>query len=321
LVGGVFATLNRYCNARLWRPPASPLNIVVTGSTRGLGKALAREFLAHKDSVVITGRTPEAVAQAITEIKQELEGFGLSAVGSASRPGSRQQHQHQHQSAADGGGSSSISGPQLYGVVCDVTQPESVAALAVQAQVRQSRVPRAAGTQRHVCLVRLCCNTCIDALSKGFPPHLMPHQPVHVFSTSSCCPRQASDPIIAAAAVVCLWHAPSRPPAQELLGTVDVWICNAGYSGSFKPFLASDPAALEAVVKTNLLGTLLCVREASKLMLQQQLGGHIFMMDGAGADGSATPQYAAYGEGGAGASNLSCRGDHLQFLSSSSSKS
>lgn len=28
----------------------------------------------------------------------------------------------------------------------------------------------------------------------------------------------------------------------------------------------------------------------------QELGGHIFMMDGAGADGSATPQYAAYGE-------------------------
>jgi chlorophyll(ide) b reductase len=49
-------------------------------------------------------------------------------------------------------------------------------------------------------------------------------------------------------------------------------------------------------VKTNLLGTLLCSREAARLMLGQQLGGHIFIMDGAGADGSATPQYAAYGE-------------------------
>lgn len=77
---------------------------------------------------------------------------------------------------------------------------------------------------------------------------------------------------------------------------MDVWICNAGYSGSFKPFLTAEPDALEAVVKTNLLGTLLCAREASKMMLQQKLGGHIFMMDGAGADGSATPQYAAYGE-------------------------
>jgi NAD(P)-dependent dehydrogenase (short-subunit alcohol dehydrogenase family) len=88
------------------------------------------------------------------------------------------------------------------------------------------------------------------------------------------------------------------PPTllQVLLGAVDVWICNAGYSGSFKPFLDSDPATLEAVVRTNLLGTLLCAREAGRLMLQQRLGGHIFIMDGAGADGSATPQYAAYGE-------------------------
>lgn len=75
-----------------------------------------------------------------------------------------------------------------------------------------------------------------------------------------------------------------------------MWICNAGYSGSFKPFLAADPSTIEAVVKTNLLGTLLCAREAGRLMLQQKLGGHIFMMDGAGADGSATPQYAAYGK-------------------------
>ena len=86
-------------------------------------------------------------------------------------------------------------------------------------------------------------------------------------------------------------------PLQELLGSVDVWICNAGYSGSFKPFMAAEPHTLEAVVKTNLLGTLLCAREAGRIMLQQELGGHIFIMDGAGADGSATPQYAAYGEG------------------------
>lgn len=84
--------------------------------------------------------------------------------------------------------------------------------------------------------------------------------------------------------------------SRALLGSVDVWICNAGYSGSFKNFLDSDPASIAAVVKTNLLGTLLCSRAAAKLMLQQELGGHIFIMDGAGADGSPTPQYAAYGE-------------------------
>jgi chlorophyll(ide) b reductase len=73
-------------------------------------------------------------------------------------------------------------------------------------------------------------------------------------------------------------------------------LTSAGYSGSFKHFLEQEPATIEAVVKTNLLGTLLCSREAARLMLGQPLGGHIFIMDGAGADGSATPQYAAYGE-------------------------
>lgn len=131
-IGGIFATVNRYCSARLWRPPASPLNVVVTGSTRGLGKALAREFLAHGDSVVVTGRTPEAVAQSIREIKQELAGFGLSA-GSAS-VSRKAPKQLQQQQAAPSGDSSS-TGPQIHGIVCDVTQPESVAALAADAQV------------------------------------------------------------------------------------------------------------------------------------------------------------------------------------------
>ena len=30
-------------------------------------------------------------------------------------------------------------------------------------------------------------------------------------------------------------------------------------------------------------------------MKSQQDGGHIFLMDGAGADGNATPRFAAYG--------------------------
>jgi hypothetical protein len=135
-IGGIFATVNRYCSARLWRPPASPLNIVVTGSTRGLGKALAREFLAHGDSVVVTGRTPHAVAQSIGEIKQELAGFGLSAgSGSVSRKAPKQLQQQQQATSTGDSSSSSSAGPHIHGIVCDVTQPESVAALAAEAQV------------------------------------------------------------------------------------------------------------------------------------------------------------------------------------------
>ena len=35
--------------------------------------------------------------------------------------------------------------------------------------------------------------------------------------------------------------------------------------------------------------------QAIKLMKSQPDGGHIFLMEGAGADGSATPRFAAYG--------------------------
>jgi hypothetical protein len=30
-IGGLFAAAHRYCSARVWRPPNSPLNILVTG--------------------------------------------------------------------------------------------------------------------------------------------------------------------------------------------------------------------------------------------------------------------------------------------------
>jgi hypothetical protein len=46
------------------------------------------------------------------------------------------------------------------------------------------------------------------------------------------------------------------------------------------------------VVGTNLLGALLCARQAAATMLRQEMGGHIFFVDGAGSDGMATPMYA-----------------------------
>lgn len=44
-VGGLYAGLNRMGVKRLWTAPTRPLNVVITGSTKGIGKALAREFL------------------------------------------------------------------------------------------------------------------------------------------------------------------------------------------------------------------------------------------------------------------------------------
>lgn len=73
---------------------------------------------------------------------------------------------------------------------------------------------------------------------------------------------------------------------------------------SLQSFLDATPEQLTQVVGTNLGGSLLCMRAALKLMAGQDKGGHIFTMDGAGADGQATPQYAAYGATKAGASEL-----------------
>ncbi|KAH9762307.1 putative chlorophyll(ide) b reductase NYC1 [Citrus sinensis] len=49
------------------------------------------------------------------------------------------------------------------------------------------------------------------------------------------------------------------------------------------------------IVSTNLVGSILCTREAMRVMRDQPKGGHIFNMDGAGSGGSSTPLTAFYG--------------------------
>lgn len=45
-----------------------PKRIVITGSTRGIGRGLAHEFLARGCSVAVSGRSAEAVAEAVAEL-------------------------------------------------------------------------------------------------------------------------------------------------------------------------------------------------------------------------------------------------------------
>eukprot|EP00879_Flechtneria_rotunda_P023845 GHRR01025253.1.p1 GENE.GHRR01025253.1~~GHRR01025253.1.p1 ORF type:complete len:268 (+),score=73.44 GHRR01025253.1:721-1524(+) len=84
--------------------------------------------------------------------------------------------------------------------------------------------------------------------------------------------------------------------AQQHLGSIDLWINNAGTNAyKYGPLLESDDEDLEAIVETNVLGVMLCCKEAIRRMKDQPAGGHVFNMDGAGADGNPTPRFAAYG--------------------------
>jgi len=84
--------------------------------------------------------------------------------------------------------------------------------------------------------------------------------------------------------------------AKESIGTVHYWINNAGINGGRRPFTSLSTGTLEAVVKVNLIGVLLCTKVALELMQAQQgVTSHIFNTVGSGVKGGGTPGYAAYG--------------------------
>uniref|UniRef100_A0A1D1Y686 chlorophyll(ide) b reductase n=1 Tax=Anthurium amnicola TaxID=1678845 RepID=A0A1D1Y686_9ARAE len=173
---------------------AGPRNVVITGSTRGLGKALAREFLLSGDRVVIASRSPESVQMTVEELEENLK-EGISVAGSKSQ--------------------TNLSHAKVIGTVCDVCKPDDVRKLA------------------------------------NF--------------------------------------------AVNELGTIDIWINNAGMNKGFRPLLQFTDEDIEQIVSTNLVGSIICTREAMRIMGSQKKGGHIFNMDGAGSGGSSTPLTAVYG--------------------------
>jgi chlorophyll(ide) b reductase len=83
---------------------------------------------------------------------------------------------------------------------------------------------------------------------------------------------------------------------QRDMGDIDIWINNAGSNAySYKPLIDAVESDLVDIVDTNVLGVMLCCQAAIKRMRRQKAGGHVFNMDGAGADGNPTPRFAAYG--------------------------
>lgn len=174
---------------------SGPRNVVITGSTRGLGKALAREFILSGDRVVVTSRTPESVELTIQELAENLNQVKIATGGGAS--------------------ASHLRHGKIVGIPCDVSQPEDVRELAKF--------------------------------------------------------------------------------AVKELGSIDIWVNNAGMNKGFRPLLQFEDEEIQQIVSTNLIGSILCTREALKIMDKQRNGGHIFNMDGAGSGGSSTPLTAVYG--------------------------
>lgn len=84
--------------------------------------------------------------------------------------------------------------------------------------------------------------------------------------------------------------------AKREMGGIDVVINNAGCNfSSCAPLELHSADAIARIVGTNVVGTLLCCREAIQCMKRQPAGGHIFNIDGAGSAQHATPSYAVYG--------------------------
>nr|XP_043623656.1 probable chlorophyll(ide) b reductase NYC1, chloroplastic [Erigeron canadensis] len=173
---------------------AGPRNVVITGSTRGLGKALAREFLLSGDRVVIASRSEESVDMTIKELEENLQ-EGIASAASSSKK--------------------NLANAKVVGTSCDVCDPTDVKKLA------------------------------------NF--------------------------------------------AVNQLGSVDIWINNAGTNKGFRPLLEFTDEDIQQIVSTNLVGSILCTREAMRVMSNQHKAGHIFNMDGAGSGGSSTPLTAVYG--------------------------
>ena len=82
--------------------------------------------------------------------------------------------------------------------------------------------------------------------------------------------------------------------AKAELGVIDIWINNAGIAHSFDKLWNLEPEELQAVVNTNLTGSLNGCRVAVKGMLKQG-SGWLYNMEGAGSDGTVRPGLSLYG--------------------------
>jgi len=82
--------------------------------------------------------------------------------------------------------------------------------------------------------------------------------------------------------------------AVERLGPVDIWINNAGLARTLWPIVESPPEQIDAMLQTNMPGTINGSIIAARGMLAQG-HGKIFNMLGGGSDGEYFPGIGIYG--------------------------
>ncbi len=83
--------------------------------------------------------------------------------------------------------------------------------------------------------------------------------------------------------------------AAAELGTVDIWVNNAGTEVGATMLFMQDPDTIAATVQTNMTGLMYCNQIAIKGMYGQPNGGKIFNMEGFGSNGMVRPAVSVYG--------------------------
>ncbi len=117
-------------------------------------------------------------------------------------------------------------------------------------------------------------NAAVEKLKQGFPGADLLGQ--------ACDVRQPDQ-------VQALWDA-----ANQVWGQIDIWVNNAGISGEEAALWQLPTDELDAVIETNILGTLYGCQVAANGMLEQG-NGAIYNMEGMGSDGRMHKGLTSYG--------------------------